>query len=487
MIPLIVLFCLALPCLAAPLPAQAPPPAQKHLLATYSWGVTNIGDIAITPGFLSLLRDTRPELPLVVMTYQRANNPSYATMNSYLSGYLPGVRTVAFPFPALAEKSTGEPGSAWRAFHDRWGPSKLRAFENGTIPAQTAAQIADDALNRLPREIFAELQRTNPEAARAFTDAGFVMYTSGMVLNFGRSGIRDFYHYTLRNAMSLLVARSLGIPYGINGHSFESIDWPADLVLQPLLQDAQFVYCRDPDSVEFLRQKKIVPKRTGFRPDTTFFFQGFDESWAQKFMQDRRLTEKKFIVVVTRNGHSQRGAVARTISPEREQAQMATMRKFITDWVGRTGQTVVLCPEVKSEIPWAKKHVLDLLPAGTRRHVINMEEFPTTEQAYSLYRRAEMVVSMEMHSVIMAYSLGTPALLPEFTENGRKGTMLGEMRLADWHIDIDEPDSDGRILTAALAIHQDPNRAAARVREQLPRLRELGASVVTDIDAAWRR
>lgn len=165
---------------------------------------------------------------------------------------------------------------------------------------------------------------------------------------------------------------------------------------------------------------------------------------------------------------------------------MAAIRTFITDWTRETGVPVVLFPEVRYEIELSRDNVYKKLPADVREKCVWMSEFWTTEQAYSLFREAELMVSMEMHSVIMALSLGTPVLMPQFSENGRKVWMLEELKLSDWIFDIDEPADGPKLRSAALKIHQDPAAAEARVRSQLPYVRQLGLGVVNDIITGWR-
>lgn len=44
--------------------------AVSYLLIAFSWSTSNIGDIAITPGLLNLLRETRPGMRAIVITSQ---------------------------------------------------------------------------------------------------------------------------------------------------------------------------------------------------------------------------------------------------------------------------------------------------------------------------------------------------------------------------------------------------------------------------------
>lgn len=461
-------------------------PEQRHLLIAFTWSVSNIGDIAITPGLLSLIREVRPDMPAVVMTSQTAQSDVHRMLSEYLPRYLPGCKTVGYPFRLTvgAKAQPGGPGSAWRAFHERWGASSLRGFENGSLSARTARRIADDILNRLPREVLDELRRNDPRAARAFDDAGFVLLTSGTTLNFGRMGVRNLAGFTLRFAMPLLIARAQGIPYGVNAQSFDALDWPASLIFRPLFQDARFVYARDPDSLEYLRQNNLLCPRSGWRPDTTFFFSGFDDAWSQQFMKTHGLEKGRFITVTIRSA-DQQGPLAGTIGAERGEANLGRLRGFIEEWVSRTGLPVVLAPEVSTEVEKMHRDIYLKLSAAAREKCIEMEKFWTTEQAYSLYRDAQIVVSMEMHSVIMALSLGTPVLMPQFSENGRKVWMLDELGLRDWIFDIDESQSGAALIVAALRIHGDPVAARRRVQSRLPRIKELGISVIREIELAW--
>ena len=88
---------------------------------------------------------------------------------------------------------------------------------------------------------------------------------------------------------------------------------------------------------------------------------------------------------------------------------------------------------------------------------------------------------MEMHSVIMALSLGTPVLMPQFSENGRKVWMLEELGLRDWIFDIDEPATPSALLEAALRIHKDPAAAQQQFYGHMAcRRKTIGAVFIHD-------
>lgn len=481
---------------------------QKHLLITFTWSINNIGDIGITPGLLNLIDKRYPEMPTVVMTYQYAVEGESCSKESdelmkqqfsgaeaveYLKNYLPQFhqpgRVLATPFaPRLGTaQDKGKPGSAWEAFHNRWGETQLIRFENGSLQADKAAAIADDILNRFPLELYAELERGDPEAATAVRRAGFVLFNSGTVMNFGRLGVRNFYGYTLQFLMPLIMARALKIPYGTNGHSFEAIEWPVEMIVRPLFKDAKFVFCRDSDSLEYLQQKNLAADVKGYRPDSTFFFNAFDDKWADDFMARHGLENRKFLSLITRipsdhaHWHDATGGV---ISRERRTTHIDRLVEFVEKWHDTTGYPVVYCPETRGELERCKLEFVPRMTAKARAAMIIIEEFWTTEQAYSLFNRSRIVMSMEMHSIIMAMNVGTPVLHIPFGEAGRKARMMHDTGFPDWLLDIDMHSAD-EMLQQALVIHNDFDKSCQRLKDAMPRLEEMAYDVIERAKNAW--
>jgi polysaccharide pyruvyl transferase WcaK-like protein len=463
----------------------------RHLLVAYSWSLNNIGDVGITPGLLNLVRQTEPSARAVVLTSQAAGDPAVHFQKGYLPRYLPGCKVVANPFGFLLDVADGKEvrHPAWRSLVGKWGSRRLEAFQRGCLAAADAEGVASDLLDRFPSEVFRQLARENPAAAAAFRRARFVIYNSGTTLNFGRLGVRNLWGYTLLWLMPLILARWLKVPYGINAQSFDAVDWPVDLVHRPLLRDAAFVYCRDGDSLAYLKQRDLLCRRTGFRPDSTFFFNGFDEPWADAFMKRHRLEDRRFLALAVRipaevaHYHDPAGGV---LSRERRELHLRKLADFIVRWVRETGQPVLLSPETRAVIQPSRELLHARLPAAARKRCLWLDRFWTTEQAYSIYRRAQMVVSMEMHSIIMAINVGTPALHVPFREAGRKAWMMNDLGFPDWLLDLDDVPTE-RLLGTALGVHRRPEASRRRVQAALPRLKRLATSVLREAAAVSLR
>ena len=137
-------------------------------------------------------------------------------------------------------------------------------------------------------------------------------------------------------------------------------------------------------------------------------------------------------------------------------------RDLIARWVRHTGEPVVIVPEVQRLLETHRALVYDRLPDDVRPHVRYMDDYWMPDEAQAVYARARLVVSAEMHSVILALAAGTPALHPHFAQAGLKQWMLRDLGIAEWLFDQDAV-PPAEIAAAMVAVHADPQGAAVRV------------------------
>ncbi|MBN2311003.1 MAG: polysaccharide pyruvyl transferase family protein [Candidatus Hydrogenedentes bacterium] len=280
----------------------------------------------------------------------------------------------------------------------------------------------------------------------AFDSADLIVYNSGATLSYGRWAHN--WAHTMPFTVPLIMARDAGKPYGIYGQSFDRFAWPSDALFRDLLRGAAFLFARESDSLAYLNDLGIAAPVTGLAPDATFGFDLRDEDWADSFMATHELVPRQFITLTIRT--SGQGF----IDEVREEAHAAKLRELVVEWVRRTGYPVLLCPEVRHEIEPARRLIHERLPANVRESVRFMEDFWLPDQAFSVYARARIVVSMEMHSVIMAVAAGTPAIHPRFAEAGRKAWILRDLGLEEWLYDVDAAPA-AVIAGTPFAIHND--------------------------------
>ncbi len=391
--------------------------SPRRVLVAFSWSFRNIGDIAITPGLLRLFREYIPGTEVTVIC-----NSFLEEYREYLSPRFPAVRTVYTPFKS----------------------------------ARPASKVF----------------------RQAFAQADLLLYNSGTTLSYGRWS-RDW-NRTIPLAMPLFMAHLAGKPHGIYCQSFEKFAPPSDLVFPQLLSGAQFVFCRETDSLEYLRSLGTRPPVLEFGPDSTFAFDLRDEKFADRFLAEHELEPRRFITLTIRT------KVQGFLDDRREQDHAAKLRQLVTSYVRRTGEKVLLCPEVVHEIEPARRLIFAPLPEDVKRSVRLKESFWLPDQAFSVFARARAVVSMEMHSVILAIAAGTPALHPVFAEAGRKRWMLRDLGLRDWLFDIDAV-PPGPILEAALAVQRDYAGALASVRSAMEIVRRRQAETMAVVRRALER
>ena len=457
--------------------------SRRHLLVTYAWSINNIGDMGIQAGLFTLLRQQHPGLPVKLISYLPEDDPACRHYRQVLPQYNPDGEVLPMPFfdliggdplPDAASEAisqTAVKGSAWKSLQQRHGALTLEQFRTGIVSSHTAEAIADDLLNRFPLELYADLQEHFPRLAEAFAQAGFVYYNSGTTLNFGRLGVRRLFGYTLPLAMSLLLARALRIHYGIGSQSFDLIDWPVDLVYEQLFRDAEFVFCRDTDSLHYLEQKHFTFKETGFRPDTTVFFTAGDDEWAEQYLAEQELTPERFVIVILRLSNptpTYHDPTGGTVGLERRRHHLTAMKEYVENIVAETGNKVLIAHETRGTLEKntsARALLFDQLTPEARRQCVTMDFFWTPEQALAVMRRSALLVSVEMHSIIMGIGNAVPVLHVPYAECGRKRQMVRDMGLDECLIDLDDPLAAEKMLAATKAILADPQAMRQRLRQ----------------------
>ncbi len=377
-------------------PAVGQPPVK--IMVVFSWSFVNIGDIAITPGIFRLLQEHIPGVRITLIA-----NSHVDEYREYLDTRFPDVRVLPTPF-----RSTGEPASK--------------------------------------------------EFLQAFDQADLLLFNSGTTLSFGRWDRN--WNRAMKFWMPIFMARETNKPYGIYCQSFEKFAPPSDLLLPKTLSNAEFVFCRDTNSLQYLKSLGVRPPVLEYGPDSTFAFNLRDEPFADRFLTQHQLQPRKFITLTIRS------SLQGFIDKKREQNHAAKLRKLVTEYVRKTGEQVLLCPEVYKEIEPSRRLILEPLPDDVKAHIRFMDAHWLPEQAFSVYARARAIVSMEMHSIIMALAAGTPVLHPTFAEAGRKRFMLPDLGLGKWLFDIDGDPAEP-ILAAALAIHDDFPAARKRVESAM--------------------
>lgn len=391
-------------------------PRAPHILLISAWNLYNIGDVAITPGFLRLVQKHWPEARVTLLA------ASYASeISAYLKPKFPELDVVPTEFEA------GKPLSP--------------AFE------------------------------------RVFQSADLLVLNSGMTLSYGYYGL-EWNRYIPR-ILAFLKARQLSIPYGVYAHSFDRVDPHADVLYADVLSTAAFVYTRDSESLKLLQSKGVRCPEMAFAPDATFGFDLRDEERAGQFLRRHSLEPGRFLAFIPRLD------VNRFRQDGKEQEHAAQTRELIMRWVGQTSTPVALVPEVQNGLEAARVMVYEQLPADVRRMVRFQPEYWMPDEAQAVYAKASLVVSAEMHSVILGLAAGTPSIHPHFTQAGLKQWMMRDIGLADWRHDQDQVRAE-TILDSMLAVYREPKTARARVDKAMTLVRRRQSETMAHLRRSAR-
>lgn len=93
-----------------------------------------------------------------------------------------------------------------------------------------------------------------------------------------------------------------------------------------------------------------------------------------------------------------------------------------------------------------------------------------TEYFYDLYARADLALSMRVHSMSPAVGLGTPLIA--LTSQKRMTDFLADSGIPEFGLDIGAADFSARLIARLHELHADPDGARARLRAVSAALRE---------------
>jgi polysaccharide pyruvyl transferase WcaK-like protein len=281
-----------------------------------------------------------------------------------------------------------------------------------------------------------------------------------------------------------------GRPYGVYGVSLEVFD---DRLVE-LLTGAKFVFCRDTASLRQAWAAGARPACMEFAPDAAFAAEDRDDEAANRFLTEHGLVKNQFICALSRLRYTpyykihkrparEREIELHRISEEHKESDHERMRRVIIAWVRGTGKKVLVCPEMTYEIELTKEQLVDRMPDDVKPFVVWRDTYWRPDEAASVYARSLAVVSMEMHSPILACAVGIPAFYLRLPTDTCKGQMWRDIGLPEWIFEVEESDGEdiGREL---LKLAADPRRTLAKLshaRSRVEHLQAISMNVVSNV------
>jgi polysaccharide pyruvyl transferase WcaK-like protein len=278
----------------------------------------------------------------------------------------------------------------------------------------------------------------------------------------------------LMSARELVVWRGMDKPYAIWGVSMNKFD-ERD---QELTAGAALCGLRDTDSLRRVHEGGVRQAR--FFPDTAFAFDLRDDRGANDYLAEVGL-EPGFLVVIPRLRYTpyermrpvrwsaeRRGRVRDTNARCRTK-DLAKLSRVISRWVEGSHRQVLLAPEMTYQISLCEELYAGLDERARSRTVVR-DRFWLPDEAASVFHQAGAVLSMELHSPILALGAGTPAIHIRQPQDTCKGQMWRDIGLGDWIFEVDATSAD-EWADVVLAAVGDPAGSAERVQQAMDSVR----------------
>ncbi|MBE0659692.1 MAG: polysaccharide pyruvyl transferase family protein [Bryobacteraceae bacterium] len=392
--------------------------ARPLILLRSGWQTENIGDIAHTPGVLTLIKKHIPEARVALWSFALDRG-----VEPMLKRAFPGLITVG--------DKTPEPGSALKQLMD-----EAAICLHGSGPSVVAWQQLEvwrKATGR-PYGVFGVTVTAQSEAASGAPNEQQKLVMAGSKFLF------------TRETESLGNVRSMGLK-GVE---------------TAFVPDGTFsVTLRDEEKAgRFIRENGLEPgkficviPRLRYTPYHKFRKAAYSEQAARERDAENARTKH---------------------------ADAAKLREVIIAWVRQTGGRALLCPEMEYQLEELKPLLEDPLPEDVKKRVVRRKDYWITDEAASVYARSAGVVSSECHSPILAVAAGVPCFYVRQAQDGIKGQMWADVGVGDWAPKIEEVTAEG-LAKLVMATLSDQNKARARARaaaEKAQKLQAWGMGVV---------
>lgn len=298
----------------------------------------------------------------------------------------------------------------------------------------------------------------------------------------------------LVGAAQLKSWQATGKPYGFGGVTLNDQELRDH---RELLAGARFVFCRDTQSLAALKQRGVQGPRMEFGPDATFVLDLHDDRKADAFLGEHRLEPGRFACFVPRLRYTPYWKEGRKMPPEQVQAREAEnerhregdhakLRAAVVAWVRETKYKALLCPEMTYQVELLRPLLFDPLPDDVKPQVVVRPGYWLPDEAASTYARAAAVVSLEMHSPIIALANGTPAIHVRQPTDTRKGQMWRDVGLGDWLCEVEETTGE-QLAARLLRLHREPDQTRAAVARARAFAAERGRAMIAALAQALEK
>lgn len=428
-------------------PSRGRSARRSRILLRSSWQSVNIGDIGHTPGALSLLGKHFPEAEITLWPGQLGHGSRELLTRNY-----PRLKIVEGSLNAQGKPASAELAKAWEE-------ADLYLSGSGSGFPASADAIRFHRATAKPVGVFGV--STDP-----ISGIGAEREPEGGTLE------------EIRKRAAKLPPTHLN----------------ADL--RYIIDRAEFFFCRDTISRDYLKSQRVKTPILEFGPDAQLGMTLRDDATGLAYLRTHGLEEGKFICVIPRLRYTPYYRVRNVprvasddvrdaINNRTTEKDHAKLRETIVSYVKNTGNRVLACAEMTYQVEMAKEVLVDPLPEEVKRNVVWRNSFWLPDEAASVYSKALAVISVECHSPLIALHNGTPAFYVRQPTDTCKGQMYRDFGANDWFFEIDET-SGAQLWSRLEAVHRDRASAKTKVRSIMGTVERRQERMVGAVRAACR-
>ena len=246
-----------------------------NITLLYCWGNENVGDKAITPGMLELLKQSFPKSRLTVVSMYSDKHPEFHMSSSYIREKYPDIIFV---------------------------PNPLNYFSSSSGYAPAVLKVIPLSLSLLFPRIFSRI--LSNQAIKALVKSDLIVSNGGHLFFWSKrmGKKREILIYVY----SLLIAKRLRVPYGLYAQSFGPFEFRhfegfVKVFFKWLFTGSHFIYTRESASVNRINKLLDRPgNNVKTVLDAAFFLGGQDDQKAKAILNKYNLKSDAFIAMTLR-------------------------------------------------------------------------------------------------------------------------------------------------------------------------------------------
>lgn len=276
-------------------------------------------------------------------------------------------------------------------------------------------------------------------------NSDFILYNAGHL--FLSAEHITSYYLLRRDVLTLLpaiMARRLNIPYGFWGQSVGPIEGKGTLIDRFILNGAEFVYCRETESMENLQAMGVDSKKIDVVPDPAFILTLNSEN-ADNPLSKYDIGKKEYLCLTVRRSGARRGLII----PEKIiQAYLIELAKFIDLWANETDVKIVIVSQHGSHPGYSNKKLADFYIGKKLKSLSNnpkkvkiLSEDMSIDDYKNVYSNSLGLIGMRFHSLIFALQSRVPIIgLSSYFTGPKISGIFKDLGLEDYLFDVEELD-----------------------------------------------